>query len=200
MLENKTFNLIYSSLPFLLKGLIITVKIAIFASLIGLLFGFLFGVFSSKKLKIKGISSIINFYVLVIHGTPVYVLEQHATEGFLRRKKLMKEDLPEGMSEEEYKAKRIADATNEVKIDPGIPREPNAIDEVPEVDEEHEAEVVAQNEVQREIEETEIEEEVDHEAEEAIQAEIEIEIDETENNETETPAEEETQEETETTE
>jgi polar amino acid transport system permease protein len=68
-----TFNLILNSFPILLYGLLITLQVAFFAVLIGFVFGFVLGILNSNKFKTKILSPIINFYVLIIRGTPLYV-------------------------------------------------------------------------------------------------------------------------------
>jgi polar amino acid transport system permease protein len=69
----KTIDLILGSMPVLLQGLLITLQVAFFAVLIGFVFGFILGILNSNKFKIKILSSFINFYVLIIRGTPLYV-------------------------------------------------------------------------------------------------------------------------------
>lgn len=66
-------SVILKSLPLLLKGMLVTVQASLVAIFIGFLFGLIFGVLNSNKIKIKGISSIINLYVLFVRGTPLYV-------------------------------------------------------------------------------------------------------------------------------
>ena len=51
----------------------VTLQAAAVAIFIGFLFGMLFGILNSEKVKIKGLSQIIDFYVLIIRGTPLYV-------------------------------------------------------------------------------------------------------------------------------
>ena len=65
MLSNKTLTLILNSFPFLLKGALVTIQIAVFATIIGLFFGCMFGVFSSKKLRVKGLAQIIDLYLAI---------------------------------------------------------------------------------------------------------------------------------------
>jgi len=73
MFESKAVKLLTTSLPFLLKGALLTLQVALCAMVIGLTFGLLFGIISSKNLKVKGVSQLIGLYVLIIRGTPVYV-------------------------------------------------------------------------------------------------------------------------------
>ena len=73
MLEHKVVQLIIDSMPLLLQGALMTFVVAVAATSIGITFGFLFGVFNCKKLKICGISQLIDFYILIIRGTPLLV-------------------------------------------------------------------------------------------------------------------------------
>lgn len=73
MFESKVANLLIKSFPFLLKGAWLTVQVALCAMVIGLTFGILFGIASSKKLNVTFLAPLIRLYVLIIHGTPVYV-------------------------------------------------------------------------------------------------------------------------------
>ena len=74
MLEHKIIKLIINSMPLLLKGAFVTIQIAICAVVIGFVCGIVLGVLNSKKLRIRGFSSLIDFYVLIIRGTPLCVL------------------------------------------------------------------------------------------------------------------------------
>ncbi|MFC1895028.1 amino acid ABC transporter permease [Candidatus Dependentiae bacterium] len=73
MIDYKMIKLLFYVLPMLLKGLIITLSVGFLASIIGFIGGLLFGVFNSNKLKLCCVSRFINFYVLLIRGTPLYV-------------------------------------------------------------------------------------------------------------------------------
>ncbi len=67
------FSSIMQWLPPLLWGLLVTIQVAILASLLGICAGIFLGVLQCKKLKTPIIGRIIEAYVLVIRGTPSYV-------------------------------------------------------------------------------------------------------------------------------
>lgn len=76
----KIINLLLNIFPLLLKGLIVTLSVGFLAVIIGFAGGLLFGVLNSNKLKLYRkkhlmfwISKFINFYVLIIRRTPLYV-------------------------------------------------------------------------------------------------------------------------------
>lgn len=73
MIDSKVIDLLFYAFPLLLKGLWVTVSVGFFATVIGVVGGLLFGILNSKKLKSKWVSRVINFYVLLIRGTPLYV-------------------------------------------------------------------------------------------------------------------------------
>ena len=66
-------HLIMSSMPLLLQGALMTLKIAFFAIIISITLGLLLGICTAQKTKILVLSQIINIYVLIIRGTPVYI-------------------------------------------------------------------------------------------------------------------------------
>lgn len=55
------------------NGVLLTLSLTLVSSSIGLFGGVLLGVFSCNKLKNKYISKIINLYLLIVRGTPLYV-------------------------------------------------------------------------------------------------------------------------------
>ena len=69
----KTITLLHDALPLLLKGALVTLQITALALGIGLVFGTIFGTLNAKKIRMKGIAQLIDAYVLVVRGTPVYV-------------------------------------------------------------------------------------------------------------------------------
>ncbi len=73
MVNSKLIDLLSYAFPFLLKGLVVTLKVGVLSTAIGIAGGLLFGILNSKKVKTKWISAFINFYVLIIRGTPLYV-------------------------------------------------------------------------------------------------------------------------------
>jgi len=73
MLETNVTTLLLNAAPFLLKGALLTLQIALCATTIGLIFGFMLGILNSNKLRVPVLSQLIDLYVLVVRGTPVYV-------------------------------------------------------------------------------------------------------------------------------
>ncbi len=73
MVSARVIDLLSRSVPLMLRGAVITVKISVCAVIIGAIFGTLFGIMNSKKLRLPGISHVINAYTLVMRGTPIYV-------------------------------------------------------------------------------------------------------------------------------
>ncbi|MEI6806393.1 MAG: amino acid ABC transporter permease [Myxococcaceae bacterium] len=65
--------MIESILPLLLKASLITLEASALGTLFGLAFGILLGVFNSDRLKKPGLSQIIDLYIAVIRGTPIFV-------------------------------------------------------------------------------------------------------------------------------
>lgn len=65
--------MIESILPLLLKASLITLQASILGTIFGLAAGILLGVFNSERLKMLGCSQLINFYVAIIRGTPIFV-------------------------------------------------------------------------------------------------------------------------------
>jgi His/Glu/Gln/Arg/opine family amino acid ABC transporter permease subunit len=66
-------QLLIKSAPLMLKGTVMTLKIACASVLIGIVFGILFGIANCRKLRIPGFGQLLDFYVLVMRGTPIYV-------------------------------------------------------------------------------------------------------------------------------
>ena len=66
-------SLLLNSFPLLLQGALMTVKIAVVAMAIGVSCGVLVGILNCKKLRIPGISHVIELYILILRGTPMYV-------------------------------------------------------------------------------------------------------------------------------
>jgi His/Glu/Gln/Arg/opine family amino acid ABC transporter permease subunit len=67
------FSLLIQSLPFLLKGALVTIQIALAAIAFGLCGGVLVGVFNCKKLHSAFVSLFLSGFVWVIRGTPLFV-------------------------------------------------------------------------------------------------------------------------------
>jgi His/Glu/Gln/Arg/opine family amino acid ABC transporter permease subunit len=63
----------YAWLPLIVQGTVMTVVVSCCALLIGLCFGVIFGIGNCNRLKHVAWNWFINFYVVVIRGTPVYV-------------------------------------------------------------------------------------------------------------------------------
>lgn len=65
--------MIDSVLPLLLKASLITLQASTLGTLFGLAIGVLLGVFNSERLKKIGVSQVIDLYVAIIRGTPIFV-------------------------------------------------------------------------------------------------------------------------------
>jgi His/Glu/Gln/Arg/opine family amino acid ABC transporter permease subunit len=65
--------MIESILPLLLKASLITLEASALGTVFGLAAGILMGVFNSDRLKRPGFSQLINLYVAIIRGTPIFV-------------------------------------------------------------------------------------------------------------------------------
>lgn len=65
--------MIESILPLLLKASLITLEASALGTLFGLAAGILLGVLNSERLKTSGLSHLINLYVAIIRGTPIFV-------------------------------------------------------------------------------------------------------------------------------
>jgi len=73
MFNYKTLNTIFASLGLFYQGICMTIALTFCALLIGTILGFCFGILNCNKVKIKIISALINAYVLLVRGTPLYV-------------------------------------------------------------------------------------------------------------------------------
>jgi len=60
-------------LKLLLKGAVITIEISLIAILLGFISGTVLGVLSSNKIRITGLTLLIQTYVSIIRGTPIFV-------------------------------------------------------------------------------------------------------------------------------
>lgn len=67
------FSLLIQSLPFLLKGALATIQIALVAITFGLCGGVLIGVLNCRKLRSLFVSFLLSGFVWVIRGTPLFV-------------------------------------------------------------------------------------------------------------------------------
>ncbi len=65
--------MIDSVLPLLLKASLITLEASALGAIFGILGGLLLGVFNSQRLRQPGIAQLIDLYVAVIRGTPIFV-------------------------------------------------------------------------------------------------------------------------------
>jgi His/Glu/Gln/Arg/opine family amino acid ABC transporter permease subunit len=68
-----TATLIWHSIPFLLEGTFVTMQIACLAIAVGLLGGILIGVANCRHLALPGLSLILNGFVWIVRGTPLFV-------------------------------------------------------------------------------------------------------------------------------
>ncbi|MBT4595025.1 amino acid ABC transporter permease [bacterium] len=69
----ETVGFIKPLLPVLFKGAIRTLEVTVLALCIGTAIGTLFGILSSQRLKCFPFSTLVNTYVAVVRGTPVFV-------------------------------------------------------------------------------------------------------------------------------
>ncbi len=73
MILSKVLTVMHTWLPLIMQGVAMTIAISCCGLLIGVIFGVLLGVGNCNKLKHAVLSKVINFYVLVLRGTPLYV-------------------------------------------------------------------------------------------------------------------------------
>ncbi len=73
MISERTLYLLQNAWPLMLQGAVMTIKVSLVSVIIGAIFGTLFGIANSNKIKVPVLSTLIDGYVLVIRGTPVYV-------------------------------------------------------------------------------------------------------------------------------
>ncbi|MGZ3634130.1 MAG: amino acid ABC transporter permease [Parachlamydiaceae bacterium] len=66
-------SLLLKSLPFLLKGALVTLELALFAIAIGICLGTIVGVLNCKKLRSPYLGGLLNTLVWAIRGTPLFV-------------------------------------------------------------------------------------------------------------------------------
>ncbi|MBH1988880.1 MAG: amino acid ABC transporter permease [Myxococcaceae bacterium] len=65
--------MIASALPLLLKASFITLQASALGAVLGSMGGLLFGIANCDRLRIRGVSSCIAFYVMLIRGTPLFI-------------------------------------------------------------------------------------------------------------------------------
>ena len=73
MLNDSAFQLVVKSLPQIFKGAMVTLQTSVCVLGISFLFGFFFGVLQSNRLRRKYIALLVDFFVLVIRGTPLFI-------------------------------------------------------------------------------------------------------------------------------
>ena len=73
MLNFKVILLLKNSFSLFLNGALVTIEIAILAVSIGFSIGLIFGIINSRRIRIFMLSQIIDLYVMIFRGTPVYV-------------------------------------------------------------------------------------------------------------------------------
>lgn len=66
-------NLILNSLPFLLKGALVTIQLAIVSIAFGLCGGVIIGVLNSDNMNFPILKKFLNSFVWIIRGTPLFV-------------------------------------------------------------------------------------------------------------------------------
>jgi polar amino acid transport system permease protein len=67
------FDLILRSLPLLLKGALMTVKIVFFSASISALFGLIFGALASEELRVRCLSPCVQWIAFVLRAVPIFV-------------------------------------------------------------------------------------------------------------------------------
>lgn len=72
-MDSPSFELIWRSLPLLLKGLSLSLKIFVLTSLLSLSLGLIMGSLTCKRLRLRGISLAIEGLAFVLRAVPVYV-------------------------------------------------------------------------------------------------------------------------------
>lgn len=70
---NSEFILLFKSIPFLLQGALVTIQIALVSIVVGLCGGVLIGILNCRKLNFYYTSFIINGFVSVVRGTPLFI-------------------------------------------------------------------------------------------------------------------------------
>jgi His/Glu/Gln/Arg/opine family amino acid ABC transporter permease subunit len=67
------FDIASRAFPLLAQGALMTLQISVAGVAIGLCLGTALGVLNSNKLQLKALSGMINFYVMILRGTPLFV-------------------------------------------------------------------------------------------------------------------------------
>lgn len=73
MISENALQLLMNSLPALSMGALVTIEIAVTAILIGLCGGVVCGILNCRKLQTKSIALVIDSFVWIVRGTPVFV-------------------------------------------------------------------------------------------------------------------------------
>jgi len=73
MIDTETLVLLQKSAPLLLRGALMTIRLAVLAVIIGAVFGTIMGVLNSKRLRMRGLGRLIDLYVTVVRGTPIFI-------------------------------------------------------------------------------------------------------------------------------
>ncbi len=72
-MKTSALDLIYQAMPLFLKGTLMTVQVFLLASTLSILYGFLLGVLSSKRLKLPLLAKVIEAATFVTRAIPFYV-------------------------------------------------------------------------------------------------------------------------------
>lgn len=59
--------------PLLLKGAVMTLQVVAVTAFLSLIFGLIFGIFSSQRLRVPGASAVIEVFTFVLRAVPFYV-------------------------------------------------------------------------------------------------------------------------------
>ncbi len=68
-----SFDLIIQSWPLLARGMVASVQLAFYSIAIGLIFGTLIGVASSRQLRVPGVAHLFDLYAFCARGIPFFV-------------------------------------------------------------------------------------------------------------------------------
>lgn len=73
MFSSHSLNLLFQSLPFLLKSALVTIEISLFALCVGMIGGIGMGILNSQKLRKANLGKILDGFVWIVRGTPLFV-------------------------------------------------------------------------------------------------------------------------------
>jgi His/Glu/Gln/Arg/opine family amino acid ABC transporter permease subunit len=68
-----SFDLLLSSLPFIMRGALVTLELTLAAVIIGFIGGVVFGMLTCNNIRARFITPIVDWYIFLIKGTPLSV-------------------------------------------------------------------------------------------------------------------------------